>query len=298
MGRRTWQRRRWWTAAAAVLALLTALALEPSAVAAAQTPPVMTAASATYLALGDSYASGEGVEPFLPGTDEPRNRCHRSTQAYSRLLAAAPGMPPAAEFWACSGARIANFSPGRGQWDEAGQLEHLNADTQLVTLSVGGNDLQFAKVLVTCLFTRNCNRTLALLAHVLLRRTEPRLGELYRQVLTRAGSAQVFVIGYPRFVAVQPTALCVLAGLEPAEARWLNTEVVDADAALHRIVDGIADPRLHYISTLDAFAGGEACSATPTFVHGLVPAHLAYSFHPTAAGQAALATRIRPALLP
>src|SRR3954454_13767593 len=183
---------------AALLALI--VPFLTSLPAAAQAPPVMTAAPATYVALGDSYASGEGVEPFLPGTDEPRNRCHRSLDAYGRLLADAPGMPPVTEFWACSGARIANFRAGNGQWHEAGQLEHLDADTEIITLSIGGNDLQFAKVLATCFLTRGCNVTLGLLAHLLVRRTEPRLAELYREVLARAVHAQVYVVGYPHFV--------------------------------------------------------------------------------------------------
>lgn len=293
MGQQTRRMRRW--CGAALLALTAALV--PQA-ASASPPPVMGAAPETYVALGDSYASGEGVEPFLPGTDEPGDKCHRSFQAYSRLLASAPGMPVVSEFWACSGARIANFLPGQGQGREAGQLEHLSADTRMVTLSVGGNDLQFAKVLVTCFLTRGCSRTLGPLAALLLHRTEPRLAELYRQVLGRAANAQVYVVGYPRFLAARPTALCVLAGLEPAEARWLDAEAVAADGVMSRIVDGIGDPRLHYVSTLDAFAGGEACSSTPVYVHGLVPAHPAYSFHPTEAGQAVLAARIRPAFQP
>jgi lysophospholipase L1-like esterase len=267
--------------------------------AAAGSPPVMSGALGVYVALGDSYASGEGVTPFLPDSDRalPQNRCHRSTRAYSQLLADSPGFPPAHEFWACSGARLGNFHPGQGQWREPGQLEHLNADTELVTLSVGGNDLQFALVVGACFLTRNCQDSLGAVARMLLQHTEERLADLYREVLSRAWRAQVYVIGYPRFVVDRPTTLCQLAGLSVLEAHWLNREVTATDDALHGVVDQVADPRLHYVSTLDAFAGGEACGRTGSLVRGPVPLHPEFSFHPTAAGQAALAQRIKEAVV-
>lgn len=250
-----------------------------------------------YVALGDSYASGEGVRPFLPDSDRPapENRCHRSTYAYSRLVEG-PAVPALRESWACSGARIADFYPGQGQWDEPGQLDRLGDDVGLVTLSVGGNDLQFALVLGSCLLTRRCDRTLAGPAALLLRHTEGRLADLYREVLRRAGRAEVFVVGYPRFVAAVPGPWCRLQGLDPFEARWLADRTAAFDAVAARVVTGIGNPRLHYVSTLRAFAGGEACSARSTYVHQVVVRHPVFSFHPTRAGQAILAREVTAAV--
>lgn len=100
------------------------------------------------------------------------------------------------------------------------------------------------------------------------------------------------MIGYPRFLAASPSALCRLVGLDPAEARWLTAETEATDATLRRLVEEIADPRLRYVSTLDVFAGSEACGPTGLYVSPLVPQHVAYSFHPTAAGHALLAERL------
>jgi hypothetical protein len=36
-----------------------------------------------YAALGDSYSAGEGLAPYLPGSDTQGNTCHRSAGAYS-----------------------------------------------------------------------------------------------------------------------------------------------------------------------------------------------------------------------
>ncbi len=50
-------------------------------------PSQYEAPSPSYVAMGDSFSSGEGNPPFETGTDEEGvNECHRSPQAYPRLL--------------------------------------------------------------------------------------------------------------------------------------------------------------------------------------------------------------------
>lgn len=61
-----------------------------------------------YVALGDSYSAGEGVQPFLAGTDTPSDRCHRSKYAYSRAVQLSP-LPLSRSFFACSGATTSNL---------------------------------------------------------------------------------------------------------------------------------------------------------------------------------------------
>ena len=39
-----------------------------------------------YVALGDSYQSGEGAGDYLAGTDTDANKCHRSVHAYPQRL--------------------------------------------------------------------------------------------------------------------------------------------------------------------------------------------------------------------
>jgi hypothetical protein len=43
-------------------------------------------AEATYVALGDSYSSGEGDPPYELGSDVQGDTCHRSQQAYGPLI--------------------------------------------------------------------------------------------------------------------------------------------------------------------------------------------------------------------
>lgn len=118
----------------------------------------------TYVALGDSFSSGEGAPPYLPGTavgtGHPidRNQCHRSSLAYPSLVAARFGVPANRfQFWACSGAVLANVAGpfalgGQGQWNEAVQLGHLNnQNAKLVTISIGGNDANFGAIAHACI---------------------------------------------------------------------------------------------------------------------------------------------------
>lgn len=106
-----------------------------------------------YVALGDSFSSGEGVEPFISGTDEAspsENRCHRSEKAYPKLLDEDPLLNMTA-FVACSGATTSNITDS-GQWGEPAQIDALSSTTDIVTITIGGNDIGFGDVLSTCTY--------------------------------------------------------------------------------------------------------------------------------------------------
>ena len=116
-----------------------------------------------YVALGDSFSAGEGVPAFerdtytdiTPEEEEFNNACHRSERgSYSRRLLADPSvaanlMP--AEFHACSGAIAADLWDYNGSNDrEDPQVSHLNEFTNVVTLTMGGNDIGFGDIAKVC----------------------------------------------------------------------------------------------------------------------------------------------------
>lgn len=108
---------------------------------------------AAYVAMGDSFSSGEGVGSYEAGSDAPNvNMCHRSSQSYPRVIAADLNLGSTA-FVACSGATTNTLFEGgsaSGAWGEPPQMDALSATTQRVTLTIGGNDLGFADVLNSC----------------------------------------------------------------------------------------------------------------------------------------------------
>ena len=102
-----------------------------------------------YVALGDSYSSGEGNPPFQAGTDGPADFCHRSDAAYPELIGADRKEKP--DFWACSGATTANVTSTSFN-NEPPQLSRPDVDkATLVTMTIGGNDAHFSDVLSTCI---------------------------------------------------------------------------------------------------------------------------------------------------
>jgi streptogramin lyase len=106
----------------------------------------------TYVALGDSYSSGEGNPPYEPGTDDEGipDLCHRSPAAYGPLLDQALNLG-GMTFKACSGA-VTNdiFDPSANNPAEPSQLSWLRPNTKTVTLTIGGNDAGFPWVLEHC----------------------------------------------------------------------------------------------------------------------------------------------------
>ena len=124
--------RRW----ALVVAAVAAVAIVVVAVL-----QLTTAASAAYVALGDSYASGAGTSA---GSAE-ENECRRSDEAHPNLLAAEVEALADLDFVACSGATTADLL--------AEQLPAVGADTQVVTMTIGGNDVGLTRSLRVCALT-------------------------------------------------------------------------------------------------------------------------------------------------
>ncbi len=103
---------------------------------------------ATYTALGDSYSSGEGLPPFMPGTDTSTDFCHRSqNDAYSDIAATVLHLK--LNFHACSGAKTYNIL-SLGQHGEKRQIKDVSSSDALVTLTIGGNDIGFSSILMSC----------------------------------------------------------------------------------------------------------------------------------------------------
>lgn len=111
---------------------------------------------ARYVALGDSFASGEGLAPYEAGTDTATDRCHRSVrQSYPELLErsrirAFDNLTSVA----CSGAVTTSmFATVPDRANEPPQLNALTRSTKTVTVSIGGNDAGFSEVLKSCIYS-------------------------------------------------------------------------------------------------------------------------------------------------
>ncbi len=240
-----------------------------------------------YVALGDSYSSGEGNPPFDTRSNVPGDRCHRSADAWPRLLGV-----KRAEHLACSGAKIKHvLDEGQAsrEPDNVPQVRRLRginrrAPVSVVTISIGGNDLGFADILGDC-FVGTCLRHLSDDYRKIDRIARKLEREVYPALRQVAPDAQVIVVGYPRLFprSIRDTVRC--GWLTPHELTNLNRAQDRLDRKLREAADaaGVA-----YVSVLDALDGHELCTRDswmyPVGLHGGQ-----LRGHPLAPGQRAIA---------
>ncbi|WP_330329642.1 SGNH/GDSL hydrolase family protein [Streptomyces sp. NBC_00536] len=220
-----------------------------------------------YVALGDSYSSGVGSGNY----DSSSGDCKRTSRAYPALWAAAH-TPQSFAFTACSGARTDDVL--------ANQLAPLNTGTDLVSLTVGGNDAGFSDVMTTCVLQSDSsciNRVNQAKAYV--DSTLPgKLDSVYNAVGSRAPNAHVVIIGYPRFYKLGGSCI---AGLSEAKRSAIDGAADYLNAALAKRA---ANHGFTFASVTSAFTGHEICSGNE-WLHSLNWANIGESYHPTATGQ-------------
>ncbi|MBM2616562.1 SGNH/GDSL hydrolase family protein [Actinoplanes sp. LDG1-06] len=138
-------------------ALLTASAVAAGTGILIALPAQAEGTGAAYVALGDSYASGEGAPEshYLEGDsiakDGVTTGCHRAYSSWAFGVAATV-QPADGILAACSGARATHlFGPNDSYpTTESAQIDEVGSSTRLVTLSIGGNDVGFADVVRGC----------------------------------------------------------------------------------------------------------------------------------------------------
>jgi lysophospholipase L1-like esterase len=159
-----------------------------------------------YVAQGDSYASGTGTREYYDAT------CQRSVHSYAKQLAAQFGLN--LQHVACSGARIPDV--------RANQLGALSTATNLVTISIGGNDAGFSNVITQCAkpFPFTCTGDITNARNFITNTLPGQLDSLYAEIERRAPNAQVIVVGYPELFNGEQCNL--LARISPAEQSALN----------------------------------------------------------------------------
>ncbi|MFD6417691.1 SGNH/GDSL hydrolase family protein [Streptomyces sp. NPDC060194] len=226
-----------------------------------------SAAPVDYVALGDSYSSGVGSG----GYDSASGDCKRTPRAYPALWAAA-NSPSSFAFTACSGARTNDVT--------SGQLGPLNASTDLVSISIGGNDAGFADVMTTCVLQSE-SRCLSRIAtaRAYADTTLPgRLDSVYDAIRAKAPSARVVVLGYPRFYKLNGSCI---AGLTERERAAINGGADHLNAVTAKRA---ADHGFTFGDVTPAFTGHEICSGD-SWINSLNLLNITESYHPKAAGQ-------------
>lgn len=231
-------------------------------------------AAVNYVALGDSYASGVGTRSYYSDSGS----CYRSPYAYPAVDAVRIGAT--LSFKACSGATTTSVL--------SGQLGTLSSSTNVVSITVGGNDAGFTNVVIQCAqpwWSSDCDGSVDK-AQAFIRNTLPgRLNTLYSSIRSKAPNAKVVVVGYPRLFMGEDCN----AGtwFSPAEETRLNAtaDLMDSTIKGRATAYGFsfADPR-------SPFTGHAICDDVE-WVNGLSNPVME-SYHPNRSGQTGYANLV------
>jgi len=248
-----------------------------------------------YVALGSSYASGPGLKPHSAGSPL---LCGRSDANYAHLLARQRGL--ALVDVTCAGSTTEHVLHG-GQYFQAAQISAVTAQTRLVTITIGGNDVFYLGNLtaLSCgevpskleIVARMCRPVADKAVALGFARLAKNLRLISADVHRRAPSARLLFINY---LTVLPTAgSCERLRLSGADAdrmravaiKLIETTKQAASASGAQVIDVAKLSQRH-----------DVCSADP-WLNGRHPtAILAAPLHPNPEGMQAVANAIDQAL--
>ena len=232
--------------------------------------PATGAAPVDYVARGDSYAAGVGAAP-----DGRSGECRRSDRSYPARFAAAT-RPATFVTVACSGATTGAVL--------IRQVRTVSRQTDLVTITVGGNDTGFAPVLGLCSTVpkdEDCLRAVRGGERAARYLVPVGLTAIIAAAKVQSPKARIVVLGYPRLFAPGPACDVPLVP-NAARRAALNRGADTLNASLRSTATRFG---ARYADVSGAFAGHGVCSADP-WINGPTAPTAAARYHPTSAGYA------------
>ncbi|MFF1700204.1 SGNH/GDSL hydrolase family protein [Streptomyces sp. NPDC058257] len=245
-----------------------------------------------YVALGDSYSAGSGV---LPLDLTAPLLCARSTANYPHVVAKRTGAK--LKDVTCGGAQTKDFA-GSQYPGVAPQLDAVTADTDLVTLTIGGNDNStFISAILACgsagvlsggkgspckdangdKFTKEIDAS-----------TYPALKTALRAVKAKAPRARVGVLGYPWIVPAEADPACFAKmPIATGDVPYLRDLQTHLNKAVQRAA---SETGATFVDLSAASEGHDACK--PLGTRWIEPVLFGTNFvpvHPNALGESGMA---------
>lgn len=299
--------------------------------------------SLDYLALGDSYSSGEGDTEKDPTTGNKyyrdwtdnnesqgviKEKCHLSTHSYPYKIANVLSLSINSQ-WnsvACSGALSTDMSPRKN--DHKGQddrLTSLNDNTiksykmkalnefipgreqqiefvrkykpKVITLTAGGNDAGFGKVIESCInpmieLSSTCSyATDTFKKRIIatdLKNQFKKLKELYKALYNASDQkSKIYAFGYPHFINSNGDAVCGLNVQFTDQERVLISESVNY---INNIIEAAAKATgIKYVDVQNSLKHHRLCDDGNKAVTGIAfygSSERNESFHPNPYGHA------------
>ena len=318
-----------------------------------QRPESVKAADSTgkriVVSLGDSYASGEGIEPFF-GQDKASKKkvededwlAHRSQKAWSGMLTVDGQKMVKDDNWffvAASGAETTDLYNGQGkaynydglkgsktltpQFDvfDVVEAKYGKGVIDLVTISIGGNDVDFTGIMTTALTNPKVLEskmeevwTQFSSEHEKNGKKVPAIRDsikqVYKDIEAKAGKqAAIIVAGYPRLFNANGFTINMGIKIDvSAETTSVVNNMADKlNEEIEKIVNECRSEGMNisFVSVTDAFSGHEAYTDNPYINEvsisptneDLTPNSMlspsAYSLHPNENGAKAYAKAVQ-----
>ncbi len=251
-----------------------------------------------YLNMGDSFSSGEGTGgPWDAGTNNSsgnQNMCHRSSNSYSGQFAAMSGVWRGVTNVACSGdttyeitnapnSTCTQFNPTYypcnamqiQAYGEDAQINHITSNTGLITITIGGNNLNLGGIFTNCygkidVFTRNQCFLDSLNSSFVSEKVDtlaPALEATYQAIIDKATAVgahpKIVVLTYPQTFPNNWAGVCV--GLPaPITSADMSNAIRTVISHLNAQVRIAANAKgFTILDEEGAFLGHEECTPQP-----------------------------------
>ncbi|MGW6600227.1 SGNH/GDSL hydrolase family protein [Streptomyces sp. NPDC055036] len=252
-----------------------------------------------YVALGDSYAAGSGILPFA--VPAPL-LCLRSAKNYPRVIADATDAKLTDV--TCGGAETRHFETSQYP-GVAPQLDAVTKDTDLVTVTIGGNDSSvFAGAVLACGAAgvlsggkgSPCRNTWGdHFDRLIEEKTYPAVRTALRKVKEKAPNARVVVVGYPWLLPAKAERSCFAKmPIAEGDVPYLRGMQGHMNEILERAAN---ETGTTYADMADASDGHDACQPRGTrWVEPVFFFDQLNPVHPNALGEEKMADQAMRAL--
>ncbi len=255
------------------------------------------ASPVSYVAMGDSFPAGPGTGEAGPGTAP---ECLADLGGYPYLVAAA--LELSLQNTTCSGATRANFTSAQYE-DQPAQFEALGAATEVVSVSMGGNDNGLYSALVSnCteddaghagVRTPLCKKQIGSAVNAAIKEDAGPYTQTLAQIHVLAPDAKVFVVGYPDYFPRTGSCYSALPWTS-GDDHWASTANKKLDTMIKHAAH--AD-HYTYVETYAAFAGHDPCQPLGTrWIEPLNDPADGTPLHPNALGHEQVALLVEQAM--
>lgn len=263
-----------------------------------------------YIALGDSYSSGLGAWESV-GAYDLGEACRRTSAAWAFQMQKSAQI--STKLVACQGDTLTTGEDGgvRSQLSAIKPFFDLHPKSpQLVTVTVGGNDVGFGAKVRACMFS-NCTTLESQWISEIAAMFDP-LHDFYDDLRDVAPNADIVVGGYPHVIEVNGTKVNATCSLIGSAKRQMMVRLVDRlNGVIHGASEGSVRLGTHKSQiwsagsqVVDRFASHAACQyGEDEWIHsyttggGMSGGAGMNTFHPKQSGQLAYALAFGDAIM-